>query len=112
MKSAIVKGVLVAFVTAIIVSAAGVSYADDTLNGMGNKLRRGIVNAASGWVELPKGIYDESKAHDPATGLIWGSIKGSGLTVLRTGGGAYDTGTFLFPVPKDYKPVMEPETLF
>jgi len=98
-------------VAAMSLSMPGAVLAGDAMSGMGGKLSRGIVNAATGWVELPKGIHDEAKERDPLTGLIFGSVKGAGHTVVRTGAGGYEAGTFLFPVPKDYEPVMEPETL-
>lgn len=80
---------------------------------MGKKLGRGIVNVATGWVELPKNIYDTSvETNNPLMGITYGTLKGVGMTVVRTGAGAYDTATFLFPVPKDYQPILQPEFVF
>ena len=80
---------------------------------MGKKLGRGIVNVATGWIELPKNIYDTSvETNNPLMGLTYGTVKGIGMTVVRTGAGAYDVATFLFPIPEDYEPVLEPEFVF
>jgi putative exosortase-associated protein (TIGR04073 family) len=80
---------------------------------MGKKLGRGIVNIATGWVELPKNIYDTSvDTNNPLMGITYGTLKGLGMTVVRTGAGAYDTVTFLFPVPQDYQPILQPEFVF
>lgn len=74
------------------------------------KLGRGIANAATGWVEIPKQVYLTSSEYDPLTGLVFGSVKGVCYAVLRTASGAYDGGTFLVP-PYD-KPLLEPKFVF
>jgi len=80
---------------------------------IGKKLGRGIVNVATGWVELPKNIYDTSvETNNPLMGITYGTLKGIGMTVVRTGAGAYDVATFLFPVPQDYQPLLKPEFVF
>ena len=84
-----------------------------TIEKMGKKLGRGIVNIATGWVELPKNIYDTSvETNNPLLGITYGTLKGLGMTVVRTGAGAYDTITFLFPLPQNYTPILEPEFVF
>ena len=80
---------------------------------MGKKLGRGLVNVATGWIELPKNIYDTSvETNNPLMGITYGLIKGVGMTVVRTGAGAYEIATFLFPIPEDYQPLIEPEFVF
>jgi len=80
---------------------------------MGKKLGRGLVNVATGWIELPKNIYDTSvETNNPLMGLTYGLVKGVGMTVVRTGAGAYDVVTFLFPIPEDYEPLLDPEFVF
>ena len=81
----------------------------DVIEKMGKKLGRGIVNVATGWVEIPKNIYDTSVETNPFTGITYGALRGTGMTVVRTGSGIYDVATFLFPVPYDYAPVLDPE---
>lgn len=79
---------------------------------MGKKLGRGVVNVATGWLELPKNIYTTTTETNPAMGVTYGTLKGLGMTVVRTVAGVYDAVTFLLPVPRDYKPVMKPEFVF
>ena len=76
---------------------------------IGHKLGRGLLNVATGWVEIPKGIRDGSQQENPVLGVTTGIFKGLGLGVLRTGVGAFDVVTFPIPWPKDYAPVYEPE---
>jgi len=76
------------------------------------KLGRGIANILTGWVELPKNIYDTSVEDNPLSGLTIGLAKGIGMTIVRTGAGVYETVTFPFPIPEGYTPVLEPEFVF
>ena len=101
----------VAFV--VILNVATPCFAQgDVIEKMGKKLGRGIVNIATGWIKIPKNIYDTSVESNPFLGITFGTLKGAGMTVVRTGAGAYDVVTFLFPMPKDYAPILEPEFVF
>lgn len=73
------------------------------------KLFRGIANAATGWMEIPKQISQTWQTQGPGPGFTWGFIKGIGWAVARSVGGAYEIITFPFPVPEGYKPIMQPE---
>ena len=77
--------------------------------GSGVKLGRGVVNAATGWVEFFRGIYDKTIEYDPVTGLIYGSLYGTGMAVVRTTSGAYEAATFLFPTPREFESTIKPE---
>ena len=101
----LLKGIVVCVVALMILNIASVSYAQD----MGKKLSRGAVNIATGWIELPKNVYDIATEHDFASGLILGLPKGCLMTIVRTGIGVYDTLTFPLSIPKGYKPLLEPE---
>lgn len=85
--------------------------AADPVVGMGKKLVRGIANVATGWVELPKAIVEKSVEEDPFTGVVLGTLEGSAKTIMRTGAGAYEAGTFFIPLPGNYEPVTQPETM-
>lgn len=96
------------FVACIIIAMIGIatqSYAQDPAK----KLGRGLANIVTGWVELPKNIYDTSVEENILSGLTMGLAKGVGMTIVRTGAGVYETVTFPFPIPEDYQPVLEPE---
>lgn len=112
------KSIKVIAVSALILCIAAVAlpaFAQEgsAIEKIGKKLGRGIVNIATGWVELPKNIYDTSvETNNPLMGITYGTLKGVGMTVVRTGAGAYDVATFLFPIPKDYEPILKPEFVF
>ncbi|MFA5068745.1 MAG: exosortase system-associated protein, TIGR04073 family [Candidatus Omnitrophota bacterium] len=112
------KGVKVGVICVLVLCVAAIAlpvFAQEgsVIEKMGKKLGRGIVNIATGWVELPKNIYDISvEKNNPLMGITYGTLKGLGMTVVRTGAGAYDTVTFLFPVPQDYQPILQPEFVF
>lgn len=76
-----------------VIMLAGPAFAEHP----GDKLYRGVMNSATGWIELPKMIEEEGAAHDPFYGLVVGSVKGTGATAWRTTLGALETGLFLFP---------------
>ena len=84
------------------------SYAQDAFK----KLGRGVVNTFTGWLEVPKGIVDESQASNVFSGLTIGTIKGLGLGLVRTGAGIYEALTFPFPIPEGYEPIVRPEFVY
>ena len=102
------KGLIMAVVMIMILAVATVSYAQDPAK----KLGRGLANILTGWIELPKNIYDTSVEDNPLAGLTIGLAKGVGMTIVRTGAGIYEVVTFPFPIPEDYGPVLEPEFVF
>lgn len=102
------KGLIIAIVMVMVLAVATVSYAQDPAK----KLGRGLANILTGWIELPKNIYDTSVEDNPLAGLTIGLAKGVGMTIVRTGAGIYEVVTFPFPIPEDYGPVLEPEFVF
>ena len=73
------------------------------------KLKRGVVNLATGWVELPKNIYDKTVEEGPARGITLGLIGGIGMAIVRTGTGLYEVITFPWACPEEYQVILEPE---
>jgi len=102
------KGIIVIVALLTICCMTATCYAQDP----GKKLIRGLANVLTGWVELPKNIYESSVEDNIFTGLTIGLAKGVGMTIVRTGAGIYETITFPFPIPEDYEPVLEPEYVF
>ena len=102
------KGIIVVVALMVVLSITANCYAQDP----GKKLIRGLANVLTGWVELPKNIYETSVEDNIFAGLTIGLAKGVGMTIVRTGAGVYETITFPFPVPEDYAPVLEPEFIF
>ncbi|MFH1799121.1 MAG: exosortase system-associated protein, TIGR04073 family [Candidatus Omnitrophota bacterium] len=104
----IVKTLFVCCVVVSMVGMAAQCYAQDPAK----KLSRGIANVLTGWVELPKNIYETSVEENVLSGLTMGLAKGVGMTIVRTGAGVYEAVTFPFPIPEEYEPVLEPEFVF
>lgn len=77
-----------------------------------SKLGRGAINVVTGWVELPKNIYDTSVEESIPVGITVGLVKGFGMAVVRTGAGFYEVVTFPFDIPEGYIPILEPEFVF
>jgi putative exosortase-associated protein (TIGR04073 family) len=76
------------------------------------KLGRGLVNTATGWLEVPKKVYDTSKDENVLVGITVGTAKGVGWGIARTAVGIYEIVTFPFPIPEGYEPIIEPEYVF
>ena len=102
------RGIILSVAVLMIFSLTTTCFAQD----MGKKLTRGLANILTGWVELPKNIYDTSVEDNMFSGLTVGLVKGVGMAIVRTGAGVYETITFPFPIPEDYAPVLEPEYVF
>ncbi|NQT33258.1 MAG: exosortase system-associated protein, TIGR04073 family [Candidatus Omnitrophica bacterium] len=103
--------VKILFIAVIVITMLGMntqSYAQDPAR----KLGRGLVNIVTGWIELPRNIYDTAVEENVLTGITVGLTKGVGMTVVRTAAGVYETVTFPFPIPENYQPVLEPEFVF
>ncbi len=74
-----------------------------------SKLFRGLTNAVTGWMEIPKQMILTSQSSDVGAGLTWGFVKGIGYAVARSVTGGYEIATFPIPVPEGYRVIMEPE---
>ena len=92
----------------VMVLVSTVCFAQDPFS----KLGRGVANTLTGWVELPKNIYNVSVEDNAFTGMTLGVAKGAGMSLVRTGAGIYEIATFPFPLPENYKPILEPEYVF
>jgi len=109
---------VVVVITAVLIMTTSMAFArgaddisrDQSRAGkMVHKLGRGFVNFATGWLELPKSIADQWERYDPFTGFALGTVKGVVWGAQRTAIGVYEVATFPLAIPKDYKPLMEPE---
>ena len=95
-------------VAAIVLALSPACYAQDPFT----KLGRGVANTLTGWVELPKNIYSTSVEDNALAGITLGLAKGLGMGLVRTGAGIFEVLTFPFPLPENYKPILEPEYVF
>jgi putative exosortase-associated protein (TIGR04073 family) len=82
--------------------------AQQVVDGMANKMARGVANLTTGWLELPKQIYLTSKEEGLAKGLTVGPLKGIGMTLVRTVGGAGEALTFFIAYPGFFDPFFDP----
>lgn len=85
------------------------NHSQDTGRLVVTKLFRGIANLTTGWLEIPKQIAVAQQELGTGPGFTWGVAKGIGYAVARTASGAFEIVTFPFPVPEDYRPIMNPE---
>jgi putative exosortase-associated protein (TIGR04073 family) len=84
------------------------SSPQEVVDGMANKLARGVANVATGWMEIPKQIYISCKEDGYAKGLTVGPLKGIGMTLVRTASGLGETVTFFIAYPGFYDPFFDP----
>jgi putative exosortase-associated protein (TIGR04073 family) len=75
---------------------------------MSFKLVRGVTNATTAIVEIPKQTYLTGKNHG-AIGYVVGPIKGTVMTLYRGLIGLTETLFFMVPQPGYYDPMMDPE---
>lgn len=73
-----------------------------------DKLGRGVAGMVGGVLELPGNMIEESREHGPG-GLPLGFAKGLGMIVAREVTGVYEFVTAPIPVPRGYRPVLQPE---
>ncbi|NVO00903.1 MAG: exosortase system-associated protein, TIGR04073 family [Geobacteraceae bacterium] len=84
------------------------SSPQDIVEGMATKGVRGTANIVTGWVEIPKQIYVTGVETGWLRGAIIGSLKGVGMTVVRTVSGVGELFTFFVAYPGFYDPWIEP----
>lgn len=104
----LLKGIIICVAALMILNIASAGYAQD----MGKKLQRGLINIATGWMEIPKNVREISASDGTISGIFIGIPKGCGMTIIRTGFGIFEALTCPFPIPNDYKPILEPEFIY
>ena len=109
------KILLTTLLIILIISISSPVFAQETstIKKISNKLVRGVINTITGWVEIPKNIYEiGSETGNPINGLLYGAQKGIGMSIVRTGTGLYDIVSFAFPWPEDYNTLIQPEFIY
>ena len=96
----------------LVASLPGLAQAetDDTqgfVDQGSGKFIRGMVNLSTGWVEVPRQIYDVGTHEGWVRGLLRGPFDGIGMFFARTVAGAVEMATFPVPLPT-YKPLLTP----
>jgi putative exosortase-associated protein (TIGR04073 family) len=80
----------------------------EVVDGMANKIVRGVTNVATGWLEFPKQIYITCKEEGYVKGLTVGPVKGLGMTLVRTVAGVGESATFFVAYPGFFDPFFYP----
>ncbi len=101
--------VLVTFLMGLSLSIPAVRAEEELLLlQSGTKLARGVTNLATGWLELPKQIYEVGEEEGWLVGVLRGPIDGAGMSFARTVAGLYEVLTFPLPTPLRYQPLLQP----
>ncbi len=100
---------LLLFTAAFIVTPPAEAAGADTpppayADAITGKFARGFANATTGWLELPKTVIHESRAHSMVYGVTIGLLEGVMHTIGRTLTGAAELGTFFVPSPEVVHP--------
>ena len=95
-------------VAAMILFASGEARAEDSLD----KLGRGLTNVITCPGEYIVQFYVSSEGNNPLKAFFGTIVNGTIGTLTRAGAGVYDIATFPLPLPRDYSPVLMPETIF
>jgi len=91
------------------VEVQGVNYAPErSVDAMGVKFVRGIVNMGTGWGEFPRQIYRSGKEDGVLLALPYGIARGITMTFLRTMYGAAETVFFFIPFDGGYESALNP----
>jgi putative exosortase-associated protein (TIGR04073 family) len=80
----------------------------EVVDGMANKLARGVTNVATGWLEFPKQIRLTYQEEGLAKAIAVGPLKGVGMTLVRTFSGAGEALTFFVAYPGFFDPFFDP----
>jgi putative exosortase-associated protein (TIGR04073 family) len=75
----------------------------------GRKLGRGCANLLFGIVEIPNQIQHTSQQDGGGAAVTLGVGRGIGKFLWREVVGVYEIVTFPVPVPRGYKPIVQPE---
>ena len=108
------KSVAFGLAAALLVGISGPVFAEEgeqreTGKLIAEKLGRGIINTATGWVEIPKQIVQQKQETNGWDAATKGFAKGLVHAFARTAVGAYEIITFPIPVPEGYRPILTPE---
>ena len=109
----LLMGLLVSFLTSGVAMAdtfrtVDSASAEEVVAGMSAKASRGLVNVATGWLELPRQIHSTYREHGPVQGCLVGPFKGIGMMAVRTFSGVLEFATFYLAFPGFYDPYLEP----
>jgi putative exosortase-associated protein (TIGR04073 family) len=82
--------------------------AEGLVQDMSSKLNRGVFNVLTGWGEIPRQMIISGRDKGGWAVLPVGIPAGALMTVVRTGTGIFETGTFFIPISDSYGPLIDP----
>lgn len=97
-----------AIVSLLIVGSATPAFCD----GATTKLGRGLCNMVTFPLEVPEQISRTNVSDGPLAACTVGVLKGFGWALGRACVGIYETVTFMFPIPKNYEPLLKDPEYF
>lgn len=71
------------------------------------KFLRGVINLSTGWMEIPRQVYEVGQNEGWVTGVLRGPFDGIGMFFARTVAGVVEVATFPVPLPT-YQPILSP----
>ena len=92
------KSIICLLLAVTLIGMSGSVYAQ-TKEG-GKKLERGVIQLTTSIIDIPKAIYQESKATNPVVGIPIGFLKGLGNTFAHVLSGFFNIVTCPFPDPE------------
>ena len=108
MKAKLLSLLLIATLALSLTARADLDEAPSKQNAL-RKLGRGFANVLFGIVEVPNQITKVTSERGGGAGVTYGVGKGLLRWFGRELAGVYDVVTFPVPLPKGYKPIMQPE---
>ncbi|MEW5759071.1 MAG: exosortase system-associated protein, TIGR04073 family [Candidatus Omnitrophota bacterium] len=112
-KKIFILGCLFCLLTITILFAEEVLPPSQPVYGPLRKLGRGLQNITIGFpFQLFKDVEDTYKQDGVVAAGTAGAIKGLAKGTIRLFTGLYETLTFIFPIPEDYKPIMNDPEFF
>jgi len=96
-------------------SNGGVAAEDSSppyLQGASRKLGRGLLNVATAPLEFIREPYLISQRDGGPAGVTIGVVQGLVSAVIRELAGLVEVATFFLPVPKDFRPLVQPEFVY
>lgn len=104
-------GSLATILCAVAVTAALPAWAEEPTppieSQITHKLVRGLLNLSTGWMEVPRQIYEVGRTEGWMTGVLRGPFDGIGMLFARTAAGVVEVATFPVPLPT-YQPLVIP----
>ena len=89
-------------------TANELTCAENVVQDMSAKLNRGVVNILTGWGEIPRQMIVSGQDRGWWAVLPVGIPAGAIMTVVRTGVGVFETGTFFIPINDSYGSIIDP----